>query len=176
MRRAPIVLAGTAAGLAGVLAYHTTGSKNLVLTGAGAPAPSAHTATGTGRARRHTRHGAAGKSATAPRSITTHTSSATAAAAPPPTATSRTALGQAVSYPYGDLQLKVTKRGSRITHIEIVRLSVPEQQSAQIDQSAVPELQSQALTAQSANISGISGASYTSAAYRQSLQSALDKL
>ena len=172
MRRAPIVLAGTAAGLAGVLAYHTTGSKNLVLTSAGVPAASAHTAAGKG-----TKGSKAAGHHTATTSTTHHSSSSGAALpAPPGPAGTRTAVGQAVSYPYGDLQVKVTKHGSRITQVALVHLSVPDAQSGQIDQVAVPQLQSQALSAQNANISGISGASFTSTAYRQSLQSALDKL
>jgi uncharacterized protein with FMN-binding domain len=45
-----------------------------------------------------------------------------------------------------------------------------------IDQYAIPILESQALSAQSANIQGVSGASFTSAGFEQSLQSALLKL
>jgi uncharacterized protein with FMN-binding domain len=45
-----------------------------------------------------------------------------------------------------------------------------------IDQMAIPQLEQQVLSVQSANIQGVSGASYTSAGFRQSLQSALSKL
>lgn len=45
----------------------------------------------------------------------------------------------------------------------------------QIDSTAIPQLTSETLTAQSARIDAVSGASYTSAGYIQSLQSALDK-
>lgn len=48
--------------------------------------------------------------------------------------------------------------------------------SEAIDQYAIPQLQQQAVAAQSGKIHGVSGASYTSAAYEQSPQSALDKL
>jgi uncharacterized protein with FMN-binding domain len=41
---------------------------------------------------------------------------------------------------------------------------------------STPQLEQQALAAQSSNIQGVSGASYTSAGFRQSLQSALTKL
>ena len=48
--------------------------------------------------------------------------------------------------------------------------------SMMITQQAGPMLQSQVLKAQSAQINGVSGATYTTAGYKQSLQSALDQL
>lgn len=48
--------------------------------------------------------------------------------------------------------------------------------SAQINSEAIPMLSDQVLEAQSANIDGVSGASYTRAAFEASLQSALRKL
>jgi uncharacterized protein with FMN-binding domain len=45
-----------------------------------------------------------------------------------------------------------------------------------IDQQAIPILEHEVLKAQSANIQGVSGASYTSGGFDQSLQSALHKL
>ena len=48
--------------------------------------------------------------------------------------------------------------------------------STQIDSQAIPTLEQQALAAQSANIQGVAGASYTSQGLAQSLQSALAKL
>jgi uncharacterized protein with FMN-binding domain len=48
-------------------------------------------------------------------------------------------------------------------------------ESNQIDSAAIPKLSSETLTAQSARIDAVSGASYTSSGYIQSLQSALDK-
>jgi uncharacterized protein with FMN-binding domain len=48
--------------------------------------------------------------------------------------------------------------------------------SQSIDQQSIPTLEQQALQAQSANIQGVSGASYTSAGFEQSLQGALSKL
>lgn len=79
-------------------------------------------------------------------------------------------------YQYGELELRVTVKGKRITDVEAVVDNSPDFRSEQINSEAVPELRQQALQAQSANIDGVSGASYTSAAYQASLQSALDKL
>ena len=48
--------------------------------------------------------------------------------------------------------------------------------SQSIDQQSIPTLEQEAMQAQSANIQGVSGASYTSAGFEQSLQAALRKL
>jgi uncharacterized protein with FMN-binding domain len=81
-----------------------------------------------------------------------------------------------VNFQYGDLQVKVTMSGTRITDVSVVQINESDPRSASIDQSAVPQLRQEAISAQSAHIDAISGASYTSQAYEQSLQSALDKL
>jgi len=49
------------------------------------------------------------------------------------------------------------------------------QLSQSIDQRSIPVLEQEALQAQSANIQSVSGASYTSAGFAQSLQNALSK-
>ncbi|BFO20005.1 hypothetical protein SHKM778_63930 [Streptomyces sp. KM77-8] len=48
-------------------------------------------------------------------------------------------------------------------------------QSDQVNANAVPKLNQAAVAAGDAEIDAVSGATYTSAGYRQSLQSALDK-
>jgi uncharacterized protein with FMN-binding domain len=60
--------------------------------------------------------------------------------------------------------------------VNVVQNGATDPHSAQINSIAVPMLTSQALSAQSAQIDGVSGASFTSAAYAQALQSALDQL
>lgn len=166
MKRAPIVLAGTAAGLAGILGYHiapssTSGSATAATAATSAAAASSSTSS-TATTTTSAQKTAAKKTATA-KSKTTSSSV-------------RSATGEDVSFQYGDLEVKVTKSGSRITNVTVVRFDVSDMHSQQIDDVAVPELRSEAIAAQSAKIDGVSGASYTSAAYEQSLQSALDKL
>jgi uncharacterized protein with FMN-binding domain len=92
------------------------------------------------------------------------------------TSSTRTATGDAVSTPYGDAQVKVTVRDGRITAIQALQLQGDDPRSLQISSSAEPVLQQEALSAQSAAIDSVSGATFTSASYDQSLQSALDKL
>ena len=81
-----------------------------------------------------------------------------------------------MQYRYGELELQVTVTGGRITNVQPVIDTAFDPRSSQINAYAEPLLQSQTLQAQSANINGVSGASFTSQAYVQSLQAALDKL
>lgn len=161
MKRTPIVLGGTVAGIVGILAYH-------IPTTTGAAQTTASTATSAGGAT----SAASSSSTTAPASSTTTQRSATSST----TSAKRSATGQDVDYQYGDLELKVTKSGSRITGVSVERLDVNDPRSQSIDEEAIPDLIQQTLSAQSVKIDGVSGASYTSQAYEQSLQSALDKL
>ena len=55
-------------------------------------------------------------------------------------------------------------------------LNETDSRSVAIDNQAIPELRQEVLTAQSANIDGVSGATFTSEAYAASLQAALDAL
>jgi uncharacterized protein with FMN-binding domain len=70
----------------------------------------------------------------------------------------------------------VTDTGGRITDVAMSSLSETDTRSVMIDDSAIPLLRQQVLSVQSANIDGVSGATFTSQAYAQSVQSALDQL
>lgn len=86
----------------------------------------------------------------------------------------RVVTGNAYDVSYGTVQVKVTFTGTRIT--DIVALSLPQGgRSGDISSYAEPQLRREALAAQSAHIDTVSGASYTSAGYARSLQSALDQ-
>ena len=89
---------------------------------------------------------------------------------------SGTATGEAVSTQYGDAQVSVTIKNGKIVKIEALQLQGNDPRSVQISSSAAPTLQQEALSAQTADIDAVSGATFTSASYAQSLQSALDKL
>ena len=88
----------------------------------------------------------------------------------------RSATGAAEQFGYGVLDVKVTVSGTRITDVSVPTLQVAEFTSQQICDQAIPLLRSEVLTAQSARIDGVSGATYTSEAYAASLQAALDAL
>ena len=71
----------------------------------------------------------------------------------------------------------MTVSGSKITKIGIASIDDGGlQRSQDIDQEAIPVLEQETLQAQNANIQGVSGASYTSAGFQQSLQAALHSL
>jgi len=106
---------------------------------------------------------------------TTTTSPPTGSTVPPPSGV-KTALGKSEQYGYGVLAVKVTERGGHITDVSVATLQTAEQYSQSLAQQVIPILRNEALSAQSAHINGISGATYTSEAYAYSLQSALDAL
>jgi len=88
----------------------------------------------------------------------------------------RTAVGASEQFGYGILDVKVTVSGTRITDVSVPTLEVAEYTSQQICGQAIPLLRSEVLTAQSARIDAVSGATFTSEAYAASLQAALDAL
>ena len=162
MNRAPIVLGSTAVGLGLILSFHTR-SPATVHVKSSAPTTSPIAGSGTGT--------------TSPSRGSSPTTAPSAGASPTtPATTTRSATGQDIVYQYGDIQLKVTERGTRISNIDVVQNGADDPRSAQINSIAVPMLTSQALSAQSSQIDGVSGASFTSAAYSQALQSAIDAL
>jgi uncharacterized protein with FMN-binding domain len=73
------------------------------------------------------------------------------------------------------MQVELTLAGQRITKVAVLQRTDDGPLSNQIDATAIPKLINETLTAQSAHIDAVSGASYTSEGYLQSLQSALDK-
>jgi uncharacterized protein with FMN-binding domain len=80
--------------------------------------------------------------------------------------------GSTVSYKYGTLSVTITKAKSKIGTVS-VSYTPESPRSSQLDSLAVPELWKEALKLQGWNVHTISGVSYTSAAFRQSLYSAM---
>ena len=103
---------------------------------------------------------------------------ATAAPAPTPTsepaAAGTTVTGPEVDNQFGPVQVEVTIAGGKITDVSAVQLPSGGR-SGRISQRAASRLRQEVLQAQSAAIDGVSGATYTSEAYAQSLQAALDQ-
>ena len=88
----------------------------------------------------------------------------------------QSATGPVTPYGYGELDVRVTVSGSRITGVTVPVLRTAEPYSQQLAAQVIPMLKSEVLAAGSARINGVSGATYTSQAYATSLQAALDKL
>ena len=96
------------------------------------------------------------------------------ASAPPTPNPVRTVDGPVVNMRWGPVQVAVTLRGTTISDVSALELPTDHPRSAFISQTVAPMLRSEVLQAQSAQINVISGATYTTDAYAQSLQAALD--
>jgi uncharacterized protein with FMN-binding domain len=88
---------------------------------------------------------------------------------------SKVITGDVVNGPYGPSQVAITLSGDKITKVTVLQHTDDGSNSQEIDGNALPKLTAETLAAQSAKIDAVSGASYTSAGYIKSLQSALDK-
>jgi uncharacterized protein with FMN-binding domain len=74
------------------------------------------------------------------------------------------------------MAVTVTVSGNKITKVTMATINETDGRSVGIDRYAIPELEQQAISANSANIDGVSGATFSSQAFVDSLSSALNKL
>jgi len=163
MKRAVITIAATVAGTAGVLAYNPTAQTAInaatgTTTSSGGQSTAPQSGTGSSGS---TGSGSTGSGSTGSGS----TGSAAAGDA---------VTGQAVGIPWGTVQVQVTFSGTKITDVQAVQMPNSDGHSMMIAQVAQQTLSQEVLQAQSANVDMVSGATFTSQAYLQSVQSALD--
>ena len=162
MRRVVFALGGTIAGLIMLLSFRTHMGSAAVAGVAGSA----------GQA------GSGGTSSSGSGSSAGSAGSAAAAASAPVSAGSGTGTvvtGDVISTGYGPTQVQVTLNAGKIVKVTVLQHTDDGVNSQMIDGRALPQLNNETLTAQSAKIDAVSGASYTSAGYIKSLQSALDK-
>jgi uncharacterized protein with FMN-binding domain len=76
---------------------------------------------------------------------------------------------------YGTVQVEVTIAGGKITDVTALKLTDRGGESVSISRQVAPILRGEVLSAQSANVSNVSGGTYTTDGYLTSLQSALDQ-
>lgn len=74
---------------------------------------------------------------------------------------------------YGTVQVKVIVQGGKIADVQFLQYPSDRSTSRAINSQAMPLLTQEAIQAQSANVSGVSGATFTSQAFQQSLASAV---
>ncbi|MDH6520339.1 uncharacterized protein with FMN-binding domain [Streptomyces sp. SAI-135] len=86
----------------------------------------------------------------------------------------KTVTGDTIQTRWGPVQVRVTIKDGRLTEVTAVTYPTGNPRDQEINSYAIPRLRSEALQTQSADIDTVSGATYTSDGYRQSLQSALD--
>ena len=179
MRRIALWFASTVVVLMLLAGYHTSFAGPLATTSttsvysAGAladpstagssAAPAAGSASGSGSGSGSSSSGSTGSGSTSSGS----TSSGSTA--------SSTVTGDTVQTQWGPVQVAVSVAGSRITGVSVLQYPDSNGTDAQINGYALPILVDETMSAQSANIDMVSGATYTSNGYQQSLQSALDR-
>ncbi len=83
--------------------------------------------------------------------------------------------GKAANTAYGPVQIQLIERNSKIVKVAVLVQPANTLHDIQIGAMAFPKLISETLTSQNGKIDAVSGATYTSGGYIQSLQSALDK-
>ena len=190
MKRALLIAGGTVGGLGAVLAItppqlSTTSSINIAggsvigTTGTGSSASASSSSTSTAPTKSAKR--VATKKATVGATTQPAASqSATATASPAATQTTApvtstvkdgTFTGPSVNVNYGNVQVMITVSNGKIT--DAVAVKAPKGKNDRYTNMAVPILKQQTLQAQSANIQGASGASYTSYGWFKSLQGAM---
>ncbi len=87
-----------------------------------------------------------------------------------------TLVGATSQTDYGPVQVSVTFKGKQITDVKALQTPTQDGRSRSIADRAVPTLHDEVISSQSAHINTVSGATYTSDGYAQSVQSAIDQL
>jgi uncharacterized protein with FMN-binding domain len=162
MRRAILAITGTIAGLAALLSFksHVPSVPSAAAasgTGGGAPAPSSSSSSSAGGSPAGQRYG-----------FTTGVQTDLAPG-------ERTVTGKVANTAYGPVQVQLVVKSNKIVKVSILQQPTTTPHDIQIGQFAFPRLINETLAAQSAKVDSVSGCTYTSGGYIQSLQSAVDK-
>lgn len=92
---------------------------------------------------------------------------------PPPAGPTGTFVGPSVGTSYGSFQVQIVVNDGTITDVQPLVIGLGDRTSRDINANAVPTLEARVLDAQSANVSYVSGASYTSQGYLGSVSGAM---
>ena len=181
MRRVALAIAGTVAGLVVLLTFKShTGTSAVSAAPAGAAGPGGTAGTSS---RAGTTNGAGG---TAPSGTASGTggggSAPSGGSASPGTAPgqgdaagARIITGNVANTIYGPVQIQAAVKAGKIIKVTILQQPSTTAHDLQIGAFAFPQLEAETLSAQSDKIDMVSGATYTSGGYLQSLQSAIDR-
>lgn len=174
MRRVAFAIFGTIAGLVGLLTFKTHpsavaagGSSIVGTTNTGGTSSGSGTAGSASTGSTTTGSAAAGSTSS---SAAGPTGSSSAAAA------TKTVTGDSVDTRWGPVQVKITVTDGKITNAIAVDYPQNNGRDQEINSYAVPTLEQESIGQTTSKIDMVSGATYTSTGYIESLQSALDKL
>ena len=197
IRKTALLITGTVAGVVGVVSYNPPQLNNHIASSGGAPvlnsaptidatpsaaattsnskspAQPAPTKTSKGRTQSNNTSPAATASATP-----TQSQSQTQSQTQTPTKTtgvSGTFKGETSQTRWGPVQVQVTLTDGKITDVATLQYPNGDRKSSNISSRVIPWLQDEVLQIQSAQINGVSGATYTSSGFKASLASALQK-
>ena len=118
---------------------------------------------------------AAGSTTTTAAEAPTTTNGSVAPSTTPTGTGKRTSDGPTIDTRYGPVQVEAVLEGSKLVDVRVLQSPADRRRSQEINDQAIPLLHDQAIQAQSAQIDGVSGATYTTNGYEQSLQAALDQ-
>ena len=176
MNRALLIAGGTLGGLGAIMAITPPQFSSTEPLALGGPAMGASSPAAVVTATDSVTPVATKTTATKKATATASSSASTAVAANPAPASkgvSGTFVGPSVNANYGNVQVQITVKDGKI--IDATALQAPSGKNDRWTNMALPILKKQTLAAQSANIQGASGASYTSYGWYTSLQGALAK-
>ena len=175
MKRAIVIGTGTVMGVAAVLALNPEGGASASGALPNLPASSSNTSsTNSSTANSASANSSSNSSSNSTSNAATSPNSSSGSSSGTSSSTKKV-TGSAVDVGYGIVQVEAIIKGGKLTDVQAVSLPNNDGHSARISEQAFPMLVQQAIAAQSANISGIGGASYTSYGFQQSLSSALTK-
>lgn len=163
MKKIVIAVLATVSGLVLLFSYRTSLDQSIS-TAASTPAGGSPASTGS-----------------TPAATSSGATPSSSASTPKPRAKPKSGLkdgtytGQAVDTQYGPVQVQITVSGGKITAASTPQYPQGSPRDQEINAQAIPMLVAETTQADSSNIDMISGATYTSEGYIQSLQSALDQ-
>ena len=200
LRKTAFLVTGTIAGVVGVVSYNPPQLNSAIASAQKTPQPVDTPVTDTPSQTTNspaqpapTKSTSAAQTkkssaATTTNSATNATSTDQTSASPTPTQSSKqteatkqssgvsgTFKGDTSQTRWGPVQVQVTLTNGKITDVTTLQYPNGDRKSLNISSRVIPWLQEETLQVQSANISGISGATYTSMGFQSSLASALQK-
>ena len=175
IRKTAFLITGTVAGVVGVVSYNPPHLTNQIASSGGTPAT--NTATPAASATTSNSKSPAQPAPTKSSKSAAKTQTASSAATTPTTTAgvSGTFKGDTSQTRWGPVQVQVTLTDGKITDVTTLQYPNGDRRSQSISSQVIPWLQDEVLQVQSAQINGISGATYTSGGFKASLASALQK-